>query len=56
MQWLRPDEAAAALGVSYQNVQVIAHREKWETIRNGKQVFYSLRAIEKYQIRKGKND
>lgn len=40
MIWLRPDEAAVALGVSYANIRVIAHRRKWRTIRIGKDIGY----------------
>lgn len=27
--WLRPDEAAAWLGISVGNLRVLAHRRKW---------------------------
>jgi len=48
VKWLKPDEAALALGVSYTNLQVIAHRYQWKTIRNGKECLYSLKSIEQY--------
>ena len=56
VEWVRPDEAAVVLGVSYENVKVIAHRENWETKRDWKQGFYSLEAVERYQLRKATND
>ena len=47
-EWLRPDEVAVILGVTYQNVKVIAHRERFETKTNWKQSFYGLKSIEQY--------
>jgi hypothetical protein len=52
-EWLRNDEAAEALGVTMQNIKVIAHRESWPTKRDDwKECFYSLASVEKYQLRK----
>jgi hypothetical protein len=53
-EWLRNDEAALLLGVTMQNIKVIAHREDWPTKRDWKECFYSLEAVEKYQSRKAK--
>jgi hypothetical protein len=52
-EWLRNDEAAEALGVTMQNIKVIAHRESWPTKRDDwKECFYSLASVENYQMRK----
>lgn len=51
-RWLKGDEAALALGVTKENVAVIAHRESWTTKRNGSEYFYSLKSLEKHQTRK----
>ena len=51
-KWLKSDEAAVALGVTKENVSVIAHRESWTTKRDGPDHFYSLESLEKHQTRK----
>jgi hypothetical protein len=51
--WLRNDKAALSLGVTMQNIKLIAHRESWPTKRDDwKECFYSLEAVENYQSRK----
>lgn len=47
-EWLRSDEAAVVVGVSHQTLKVIAHRERFETKRDWKKSFYSLKSIEQY--------
>ncbi len=47
MTWLRPDEAAAALGEcgpvpSIPTLRVIAHRESWRRIKVGQHALYNL--------------
>jgi hypothetical protein len=51
-QWLKLDEVALSLGVTKENVYVIAHRESWTTKYDWKEVSYSLESVENYQARK----
>ena len=43
--WLRPDEAAAWLGVSVPAVHVLAHRREWERRGKGREVRYLFDAV-----------
>jgi hypothetical protein len=51
-QWLKRDEVALSLGVTKENVPVIAHRESWTTKYDWKEVYYSLKSVENHQSRK----
>lgn len=55
MTWLRPDEAAAALGVTIPTVRVIAHRHSWRRIRIGIAVVYHLDDVADTEGRRAKD-
>lgn len=46
--WLEPDEVAAMLQTSKNNVYKLAHRNHWATKKQGKRVKYSLTAIQHF--------
>jgi hypothetical protein len=48
-EWLRPDEAALVLGVTYKTIKNLAYLNNWNTIRKGKESFYSSTSVGEYQ-------
>lgn len=48
-EWITPEQAASQLGVTYSHVLVLAHRQKWDSIRKGKHYFYSSTSVGDYQ-------
>lgn len=51
--WLRPDEAAVALGVTVPHVRVIAHRRKWRKAGRGREIGYWLDDVAEEAARRG---
>lgn len=55
MTWLRPDEAATALGVTVQHVRVIAHRKRWRKTGRGRQIGYWIDDVTEEAARRAKD-
>lgn len=44
--WLEPDEVAAMLRTSTNNVYKLAHRNKWAAKKHGRRVRYSFKSVQ----------